>query len=126
LDQPGHLETDCQTNVPPTELPTEPGSGEDDEGEIFSALKSGKQQLTAEVGEKIVAELGARNFQEAFCHLKGWYRTASETQAAPCLQIMEQQMNERVELYSKWALHSNKLPANRNPFDIRDNVPMEG
>jgi hypothetical protein len=48
--------------------------------EIHGALKADKQRLTADVGEKIVAELGAGNVKEAFRHLKGWYCTASESQ----------------------------------------------
>jgi hypothetical protein len=53
---------------------------------VQAALKADKTGLTAEVGESIVSELSAGNVQEAFCHLKlkGWYRTASETQAKPC------------------------------------------
>ena len=68
---------------------------------IHGALKADKQRLTADVGKKIVAELGAGNVKEAFCHLKGWYRAASETQAAPCPQTMERQTDERVELYAR-------------------------
>ena len=49
---------------------------------IHGALKEVKQRLTTFVGKKIVAELGTGNVQEAFHHLKEWYRTASETQSA--------------------------------------------
>jgi hypothetical protein len=38
---------------------------------------------------------------EAFRHLKGWYREASDTQAEPCFQTMERQTLERVELYRR-------------------------
>ena len=41
---------------------------------INRAMKTDKQRLTAEVGEKIVAELGAGNLHKAFRHLRGWYR----------------------------------------------------
>ena len=53
---------------------------------VQAALKADKTGLTAKVGESIVSELSAGNVQEAFHHLKlkGWYRTASETQAKPC------------------------------------------
>ena len=61
---------------------------------IYGVLKADKQRLTADVGERIVAELGARNVKEAFRHLKGWYRDASETQAAPCPQTMDCQTEE--------------------------------
>jgi len=52
--------------------------------EVYTALKEDKRRLTVEVGENIVSELGKGNVQEAFRHLKGWYRTASEAQARPC------------------------------------------
>ena len=48
---------------------------------VHAALKEEKRRLTAQVGENIVSELGKGNVQEAFRHLKGWYRTASEAQA---------------------------------------------
>ena len=44
--------------------------------EIHGVLKADKRQLTADGGERIVSELGAGNIQEAFRHLKGWYRAA--------------------------------------------------
>jgi hypothetical protein len=47
--------------------------------EVQAALKADKSRLTAKVGESIVSELSKGNVQEAFRHLKGWYRTASET-----------------------------------------------
>jgi hypothetical protein len=66
-----------------------------------AALKVDKSRLTAQVGEDIVSELGKGNVQEAFRHLKGWYRTASEAQAQPCHQTMERQTDKRVELYAE-------------------------
>ena len=57
--------------------------------EISGGIKADKRRLTAKVGERIAAELEAGDVQEAFCHLKGWYCVASETQLAPCPQMME-------------------------------------
>jgi hypothetical protein len=85
---------------------------------IHQALKADKQRLTADVGEKIVAELGAGKAKEAFRHLKGWYRAAAETQAAPCPQTMERQTEERVALYAKREAYSESFPANGTPFEI--------
>ena len=89
-------------------------------------LKADKQRLTADVGERIVAELGAGNVKEAFLQLKGWYREASETQAAPCPQTMERQTEERVALYARQAAYGEGFPANGTPFNIQDNNPTEG
>ena len=69
--------------------------------EVHAALKEDKRKLTTRAGEDIVSELGKGNVQEAFRHLKGWYRTAAEAQARPCLQTMERQTDERVELYAE-------------------------
>ena len=93
--------------------------------EIHAALKEDKRRLTAEVGEKIVAELGEGNVQEAFRHLKGWYRKAAETQAKPCHQTMERQTDERVELYAERAAYGDEFPANGTPFDIDGSFPDE-
>jgi len=90
------------------------------------ALKADKQQLAADVGKRIVGELGAGNVQEAFCHLKGCYWVALETKAAPCPQTTERQTDKRVELYVRRAAYGESFPANGTPFEIRDNEPSEG
>jgi len=94
--------------------------------EVHAVLKEDKRRLTAEVGENIVSELGKGNVQEAFRHLKGWYRNASETQARPCHQTMERQTDERVELYAERAAYGEEFPENGTPFDIDDDPPSEG
>ena len=94
--------------------------------EIHGALKADKQRLTTDVGEKIMAELGAGNVKEAFRHLKGWYREASETHAAPCPQTMERQTYKRVELCARRAAYGESFQANGTPFEIRDDNPTEG
>jgi hypothetical protein len=83
---------------------------------IHAALKRDRAARTAQVGKLIVAELAEGKVHEAFRHLKGWYREASETQARPCFQTMERQTVERVELYRR-----RNLPA---PPIIIDNAKM--
>ncbi len=83
-------------------------------------------RLTAKVGERILSELWEGKVQEAFRHLKGWYRNALETQAKPCHQTMERQTDERVELYAERAAYSQEFPANGMPFGIVDDPPSEG
>ncbi len=61
---------------------------------VKAALKADKTQLIAEVGDCIVTKVHKGEVQEAFRHLKGWYRTASETQAKPCHQTMERQTDK--------------------------------
>jgi hypothetical protein len=94
--------------------------------EVKAALKADKSCLTAEVGERIVSELGEGNVQEDFCHLKGWYWNASETQAKPCHNTMECQIDKRVELYAERAAYGEYFPENGTPFKIDDEPPSEG
>ncbi len=93
--------------------------------EVKAALKADKTQLTAEVGENIVSELSSGNVQEAFRHLKGWYRNTSETQAKPCHQMMERQTDERVEPYAEWTAYGKEFPEIGTPFGINNDPPTE-
>ena len=94
--------------------------------EVQAALKADMSRLTAKVGESIVSELSQGNVQEAFRHLKGWYRATSETQAKPCHQMMERQTDEQVELYAERAAYGARFPANGTPFTIANIPPSEG
>ncbi len=73
----------------------------------------------------IVAELAKGDVKEAFRHLKGGYRKATETQARPCQQMMEHQTNKWEELYAEWAAYSKAFPANGMPYAISNNQPCE-
>ena len=77
------------------------------------------------MADQIVAELGAGKVQEAFRHLKGWYRAAAEMQTARP-QTMEQQTEERVALYAKRVAYGESFPENGTPFEIWDDEPTEG
>jgi hypothetical protein len=68
---------------------------------IHAALKKDCAARTAQVGKSIVAKLAEGNVHKAFRHLKGWYRSATETQARPCFQTTEKQMMEHVDLYQR-------------------------
>ena len=94
---------------------------------INAALKRDRTARTAQVGESIVAELAEGNVHEAFRHLKGWYREASETQARPCLQTMERQTAERVELYRQRDSPGLPIELDRTAVrvEIRDDTPDE-
>ena len=96
---------------------------------IHAALKTDRAARTAQVGELIVAELAKGNVHEAFQHLKGWSRNASETQSKPCFHTMEWQMLECVELYRRCdspappiIINNAKMPTK----EIRDDTPTDG
>ena len=73
-----------------------------------------------------MSEIREGKVQEAFRHLKGWYRNTSETQAKPCHQTMERQTDEIVELCAKRAAYGKEFPENRTPFGIDNDPPSKG
>ncbi len=94
--------------------------------EIWDVLHRDRRARTAQVSNIIEAELGGRNVQESFCHLKGWYRAASETTTRPCSQTMVKQTAERLELYRQWDPPEDPLPINIDPIPVDDGTPSEG
>jgi hypothetical protein len=93
--------------------------------QIGAALRNDRRDRTARVGENIVAELAGGNVQEAFRHLKGWCRAASETQSKPCYHTMERQTSERVDLYARRQSPEDPLPLHLTPVEIDDDVPTD-
>jgi hypothetical protein len=63
---------------------------------------------------------------EAFRHLKGCYRGATETQARPCFQTMEKQTAECVDLYQQRDSPGLPVAINIAPVDVRIDVPTNG
>jgi hypothetical protein len=94
--------------------------------QIGASLRKDQADRTSHVGILIESELAGGNVQEAFRHLKGWYRAASDTQAKPCRQTMERQTLERVDLYARRDLPGDPLPINVTPAEINDDVPSDG
>ncbi len=78
------------------------------------------------VGSMVEAELAGGNVQEAFCHLKGWYRATSEMQAKPCCHTLERQTLERVDLYARRASPGDPLKINVTQVKIKNDVPSDG
>jgi hypothetical protein len=94
--------------------------------QIGASLRKDRTDCTSHVGTLIESELARGNVQEAFRHLKGWYRAASDTQAKPCRQTMERQTSEWVDLYARRDSPGNPLPINVIPSEINDEVPSDG
>ncbi len=61
---------------------------------IRASLTQDRVDRTAKVGGIIEAKIAGGNVQEAFRHLKGWYRSATDMQAKPCYQTMARQTSE--------------------------------
>ena len=94
--------------------------------EVQKALCADREARIKQVGKTISHELAGGNVQEAFRHLKGWYRSATDTQARPCFQTMDWQTAERIDLFRK--RDSPRLPIHvgENLFDVRDDTPTDG
>ena len=94
--------------------------------EVQQCLRVDRDARTKKVGENISTELAGGNVQEAFRHLKGWYRFTTDTQARPCFQTMDRQTAERIDLYRR--RNSPRLPIHvgENLFDVRDDTPTNG
>jgi hypothetical protein len=93
--------------------------------QIGAALRNDRRDRTARVGKSIVAKLAGGNVKEAFRHLKGWYRAASETQSKPCYHMMDCQTSERVILYAWRQSPGDPLPLHFTPVKIDDIVPTD-
>ena len=94
--------------------------------QIWASLRSDQAAQTKEVGASIQNELSGGNVQEAFHHLKGWYRVASETTTRPCPLTMECKTTERVALYARRDSQGGPLPINIPRIDIADHTPSDG
>jgi hypothetical protein len=93
---------------------------------IWDALCGDRRAWTAQVGKLIEAKLAGGGVQEAFRHLKGWYRAALETTARPCPQTMAKQTAEHVKLYRRQDPPGEPLPININLIPVNDGTPSEG
>jgi hypothetical protein len=94
--------------------------------QISALLCKDRADRTEQVGTLIESKLTGGNVQEAFRHLKGWYRAASEMQAKPCFQTMERQTSERVDLYARRLSPGDPLPFNVQRTKINKDVPLNG
>ena len=114
--------SDAPPHRPPVPVPN---GGASATPSNWSCFRNDRRDRTTRVGENIVAELAGGNVQEAFHHLKGWYRAASETQSKPCYHTMERQTSERVDLYARRQSPGDPLPLHLTPVEIDDDVPMD-
>jgi hypothetical protein len=93
---------------------------------IGTSLSRDWSDRMATIGSMVEAELAGGNVQEAFRHLKGWYRAASETQVKPCYYTLERHTLERVDLYAWRESPGNPLPINVAQVEINNDVPSDG
>ncbi len=94
--------------------------------QIGALLCKDHADRTERVGTLIESKLTGGNVQEAFRHLKGWYRATSEMQAKPCFHTVERQTSERVDLFTRRLLLGDPLPINVERTKINNDVPSDG
>jgi hypothetical protein len=94
--------------------------------QISALICRDRADRTERVGTLIETELTGGNVQEAFRHLKGWYRATSETQAKPCYHTMELQTSERVDLYARRMSPGDTLPIHVDRIKINDDALLDG
>ena len=87
--------------------------------EVQQCLRADRDAWTKKVG-------AGGNVQEAFRHLKGWYQSATDTQARPCFQTMDWQTAERINLYRRCDSPHLLIHVGENLFDVRDDTPNDG
>jgi hypothetical protein len=64
--------------------------------------------------------------QEAFCHLKGWYRVTLEMQAKPCYHPQwNARLWSRLNLYMRRVPPGNPLIINFGQIEIKDDAPSD-
>ena len=90
--------------------------------QIWAALRGDRKARTSRVSDLIKAKLAGGDVQEAFCHLKGWYRAASETTTCPYPQTMVRQTAKRVDLYARRDPPGEPLLTNTVPIQLNDDV----
>jgi hypothetical protein len=70
--------------------------------------------------------LTAREYIEAWHHLKGWYCLAEDQAPKPCPETMAKQTQERVDLYAARTPTGMPLPICVDPTPVNDAAPMDG
>ncbi len=93
--------------------------------QISASLCNDRAERTKGVGTQIESNFAGGNVQEAFHHLKRWYRAASEMQVKPCFHTMERQTLERDNLYARRGSPGYPVPINVERIKINTNVPSD-
>ena len=94
---------------------------------INASLKVDRRQRTEDAGVKIEAIFASDPpFQtEAWQHMKGWYKAASDRAPPPARVTLEQIMAEWVALYRQVPPPGEDIPISVDPFQVEDSVPTE-
>ncbi len=66
--------------------------------EIRASIKVDRAERARRTGENYKVELRQGNIHEAFRHLSGWYKAATEVATRPCFLTLEKQTQDPEEL----------------------------
>ncbi len=92
---------------------------------IKAALKGGRKQRAATVGDKIEGLLATGEVKEAWRCLKGWYTAVEDHAPKACHETLARQTEERKTLNARVPPPGERLPINVTPFDVPDGVPSD-
>jgi hypothetical protein len=93
---------------------------------IQQSLKSDHAQRAANVADKVESHLKAGDPKKAWRSIKGWYLLVEDRPLKPNYQQMEAFTQERINLYMAETPLGAPIPINAYPFDVNDNISMDG
>ncbi len=93
--------------------------------EIKTQLKADCLLRAKITASNIEGYLAAGEFVEAWCHLKGWYRSAEDQAPKPCQETLATQTQERIDLYAARNPPGEMLPFHVDPAPSPDAAPTD-
>lgn len=78
------------------------------------------------MANEVESHLEAGDLKEAWQSIKGWYCSVEDCPPKPNYQWMEMLTQEHIDLYMAEPLPGAPIPINVDPFDVNDNIPMDG
>ncbi len=83
------------------------------------------KQCAVNAASTVESHLSNGAMKEAWCALKGWYRSAEDQPPPACPETMVKQMDKCMELYARAPPMEVALPHNFPHFEISDNMPTD-
>ncbi len=93
--------------------------------EIRARLKADRLLRAATTASNVEGCLAAGEYIEAWCHLKGWYRSAEDRAPTPCPETLAVQTQKRIDLYAARQPSEVMLPLHVDPAPVPDAEPTD-
>jgi hypothetical protein len=92
---------------------------------IKSLLTTDCKQCAMKAASTIKSHLSSGVMKEAWCTLKGWYRSAKDQPPPTCPETMVKQTAGHVDLYARAPPMELALPHNFPHFEISNDMPTD-